>query len=85
MTDSTTPATEVAALQPAPKGLGVLKAAFRERRTLAMLLLGFSAGLPFAMLIGTLNAWLTEAGVSIATIGILSWIGLFGAFRFLWS
>jgi PAT family beta-lactamase induction signal transducer AmpG len=68
-----------------PKGLGVLKAAFRERRTLAMLLLGFSAGLPFAMLIGTLNAWLTEAGVSIATIGILSWIGLFGAFRFLWS
>jgi len=85
MTDSTTPASEVAALQPAPKGLGVLKAAFRERRTLAMLLLGFSAGLPFAMLIGTLNAWLTEAGVSIATIGILSWIGLFGAFRFLWS
>jgi len=68
-----------------PKGLGVLKAAFRERRTLAMLLLGFSAGLPFAMLIGTLNAWLTEAGVPIATIGILSWIGLFGAFRFLWS
>src|SRR6218665_3234971 len=85
MTDSTTPASEVAALQPAPKGLAVLKAAFRERRTLAMLLLGFSAGLPFAMLIGTLNAWLTEAGVSIATIGILSWIGLFGAFRFLWS
>lgn len=85
MTDAKTPASEVAALQPAPKGLGVLKAAFRERRTLAMLLLGFSAGLPFAMLIGTLNAWLTEAGVSIATIGILSWIGLFGAFRFLWS
>lgn len=68
-----------------PKGLGVLKAAFRERRTLAMLLLGFSAGLPFAMLIGTLNAWLTEVEVPIATIGILSWIGLFGAFRFLWS
>jgi PAT family beta-lactamase induction signal transducer AmpG len=75
----------VAATDTAPKGLGVIKVAFRERRTLAMLLLGFSAGLPFAMLIGTLNAWLTEAGVSIATIGILSWIGLFSAFRFLWS
>ncbi len=89
MTDRTppaaTPAAEVAALRPAPKGLGVLKAAFRERRTLAMLLLGFSAGLPFAMLIGTLNAWLTEVEVPVATIGILSWIGLFGAFRFLWS
>lgn len=85
MTDSSTPATEAASPPPAPKGLAVLKAAFRERRTLAMLLLGFSAGLPFAMLIGTLNAWLTEAEIPVATIGVLSWIGLFGAFRFLWS
>jgi PAT family beta-lactamase induction signal transducer AmpG len=85
MTDTKTPASEVAALQPSPKGLGVLKAAFHERRTLAMLLLGFSAGLPFAMLFGTLNAWLSDAGVSVATIGILSWVGLFGAFKFLWS
>lgn len=85
MTETKTPASEVAALQPSPKGLGVLKAAFRERRTLAMLLLGFSAGLPFAMLFGTLNAWLSDAGVSVATIGVLSWVGLFGAFKFLWS
>jgi len=85
MTNAQTPQTEVAALQTAPKGLGVLKAAFRERRTLAMLLLGFSAGLPFAMLFGTLNAWLSDAGVSVTTIGILSWVGLFGAFKFLWS
>ena len=81
----TKPTAEVPATDLKPRGLAVLTAAFRERRTLAMLLLGFSAGLPFAMLIGTLNAWLTEAGVSIATIGILSWIGLFGAFRFRWS
>ena len=85
MTETKTPVSEVAALQPSPKGLGVLKAAFRERRTLAMLLLGFSAGLPFAMLFGTLNAWLSDAGVSVATIGVLSWVGLFGAFKFLWS
>ncbi|MDI1280396.1 MAG: PAT family beta-lactamase induction signal transducer AmpG [Brevundimonas sp.] len=80
-----TPAAQTAEPDIAPKGLAVLKAAFRDRRTLAMLLLGFSAGLPFTMLIGTLNAWLGEAGVSIATIGILSWIGLFAAFKFLWS
>lgn len=86
MNDQTsTPASEVAALRPQPKGLGVLKAAFRERRTLAMLLLGFSSGLPFAMLFGTLNAWLTAVNVSVATIGVLSWVGLFGAFKFLWS
>jgi PAT family beta-lactamase induction signal transducer AmpG len=84
-TPPSTNAAAVAANDIKPKGLGVLKAAFRERKTLAMLLLGFSAGLPFAMLIGTLNAWLTEEKVSVATIGILSWIGLFGAFRFLWS
>lgn len=89
MTDQPTPAVteaaDVAALRPQPKGLGVLKAAFRERRTLAMLLLGFSSGLPFAMLFGTLNAWLSAVDVSVATIGVLSWVGLFGAFKFLWS
>lgn len=85
MTDQATPAEEVAALRPQPKGFGVIKAAFRERRTLAMLLLGFSSGLPFAMLFGTLNAWLSAVDVSVATIGVLSWVGLFGAFKFLWS
>lgn len=75
----------VAATDTAPKGLSVIKVAFRDRRTLAMLLLGFSAGLPITMVLGTLNAWLTEADVAISTIGILSWVGLFAAFKFLWS
>jgi len=50
-----------------------------------MLALGFSSGLPFALLIGTLNAWLGEVGITLATIGVLSWIGLATAFKFLWS
>src|SRR3954463_1992083 len=50
-----------------------------------MLAFGFSAGLPFTLLIGTLNAWLGEAKVSLATIGVLSWIGLAYGFKFLWS
>jgi PAT family beta-lactamase induction signal transducer AmpG len=75
----------VAATDTAPKGLGVIKVAFRDRRTLAMLLLGFSAALPITMVLGTLNAWLTDADVAISTIGILSWVGLFAAFKFLWS
>lgn len=69
----------------APKGLKVLKVAFQDRRTAAMLMLGFSAGLPAVLLIGTLNAWLSDAGVKVATIGVLSWIGLAYAFKFLWS
>src|SRR5205085_3070817 len=50
-----------------------------------MLAFGFSSGLPFALLIGTLNAWLGEAKINLATIGVLSWIGLSYSFKFLWS
>ena len=50
-----------------------------------MLAFGFSSGLPFALLIGTLNAWLGDAKINLATIGVLSWIGLAYAFKFLWS
>ena len=50
-----------------------------------MLVFGFAAGLPYTLLLGTLNAWLAEARVDLATIGVLSWIGLAYAFKFLWS
>ena len=50
-----------------------------------MLAFGFSAGLPFALLVGTLTAWLGEAKVNMATIGVFAWIGLAFAFKFLWS
>ncbi|MBX9884533.1 MAG: MFS transporter [Novosphingobium sp.] len=50
-----------------------------------MLGFGFASGLPFALLIGTLNAWLGEVGINLATIGVLSWIGLSYSFKFLWS
>lgn len=60
-------------------------AALSKPKTAAMALFGFASGLPFAMVIGTLNAWLGEAGVDLATIGVLSWIGLAYAFKFLWS
>src|SRR4029079_1586945 len=50
-----------------------------------MLAFGFSSGLPYALLIGTLNAWLGEASINLATIGVLSWIGLSYSFKFLWS
>ena len=50
-----------------------------------MFAFGFSSGLPFALLIGTLNAWLGEAKIPLGTIGVLSWIALAYAFKFLWS
>lgn len=56
-----------------------------NRKTATMTALGFSAGLPFALLTGTINAWFSAANVDLATIGVLSWIGLAYAFKFLWS
>lgn len=68
-----------------PKGFKLLKAALANRKSVTMLAFGFSSGLPYALLIGTLNAWLGEAQINLATIGVLSWIGLSYSFKFLWS
>lgn len=62
-----------------------LRAVLHDRSAGAMFLLGLGAGLPYAVLTGTLNAWFTEADVNVSTIGVLSWIGLAYAFKFLWS
>ena len=63
----------------------VLGLALRNRKTGFMLLFGFASGLPFALFLGTLFAWLTEAEVDLETMGIFSLIGLAYAFQFLWS
>jgi len=68
-----------------PKGWRLLRTALGSRKAGTMLALGFSSGLPYALLIGTLNAWLGEAHVAMATIGVLAWIGLAYSFKFLWS
>lgn len=56
-----------------------------DRRFVAMLLLGIASGLPYAVITGTLSAWLTSEQVSVATIGVLSWSGLAYSFKFLWA
>jgi PAT family beta-lactamase induction signal transducer AmpG len=66
-------------------GMKLLRRALRDRKTALMLAFGFSSGLPYTLLIGTLNAWLGASKVSLATIGVLSWIGLAYGFKFLWS
>lgn len=68
-----------------PKGLRLLTAAFTDRKVGVMLAFGFAAGLPYALLLGTLYAWLSEAEVDLETMGVFSLIGLAYAFKFLWS
>lgn len=60
-------------------------AALRHRKTGYMLLFGFASGLPYALLLGTLYAWLSDAQVDLETMGVFSLIGLSYAFKFLWS
>ena len=59
--------------------------AYRQPRVLAMLLLGFSAGLPFMLVFSTLSAWLREIGIERATIGMLSWVGIVYSIKFFWA
>lgn len=76
-----------AAVQPKPRGPGARDVfrSLRNPRVLVMLLLGFSAGLPFLLTGNTLGFWLREGGLELAAIGFLSWVGLFYSFKFLWA
>ena len=58
---------------------------YTEPATLRMLFLGFSAGLPLLLVLGTLSFRLREAGVDRTTIGFLSWVGLAYAFKWVWA
>lgn len=50
-----------------------------------MLFLGFSAGLPLLLVLGTLSLLLKDAGISKSEIGFASWIGLAYSIKVLWS
>ncbi len=84
MNDTTSPAktapTEV-------KKLGWLAAlhVYLEPASWRMLCLGFSAGLPLLLVLGTLSFRLREAGIDRSTIGFLSWVGLAYGFKWVWS
>ena len=64
--------------------LGAL-AIYCQPRMLAMLFLGFSAGLPFFLVYQTLSAWLRQAGIQRSTIGMLAWVGIVFSVKFLWA
>lgn len=58
---------------------------YREPRVLAMLFLGFSAGLPLLLVFGTLSGWLSREGIDKSTIGHISWVALLYGLKFTWS
>ena len=60
-------------------------AVYLHRRVLAMLFLGFSAGLPFLLVFSTLTAWLRDLGVSRTAIGFFAWVGITYSIKVLWA
>jgi PAT family beta-lactamase induction signal transducer AmpG len=58
---------------------------YLEPASLRMLALGFSAGLPLLLVLGTLSFRLREAGLDRTTIGYLSWVGLAYGFKWCWA
>src|SRR3954451_7346528 len=60
-------------------------ALFTDRRIAPALGLGFTSGIPFLLVYSTQSAWLSDIGISIATIGLLSELTLAYKFKFLWA
>ena len=84
MNDTTSPAHTAAV----PSKKEAWLAAFRvylEPTAWRMLSLGFAAGLPLLLVLGTLSFRLREAGIDRSTIGFLSWVGLAYGFKWVWS
>lgn len=74
-----------AASSPTRRSWAATLKVYAEPASLRMLALGFSAGLPLLLVLGTLSFWLREAGINRTTIGYLSWVALAYAFKWMWS
>jgi MFS transporter, PAT family, beta-lactamase induction signal transducer AmpG len=58
---------------------------YLDRRVIGILFLGFSSGLPVMLVLRTLSAWLEEAGVDKATIGLFAFTFAPYTFKFAWA
>lgn len=67
------------------KVVRLIKNTYGNANAMRMFFFGFSSGLPFLLVFGTLSFWLREAGVEIVTIGFMSWVGLIYALKWLWA
>ena len=59
--------------------------AFTHPRAIAMLFLGFSAGVPILLIFSSLSLWLSEAGLSKSAVTMFSWAALGYSFKFIWA
>jgi PAT family beta-lactamase induction signal transducer AmpG len=62
----------------------VLRSIFSGRMLVA-LLMGFASGLPLLLTGSVLQAWMTDEGVDLGTIGLFALVGLPYTLKFLWA
>jgi len=62
-----------------------ISSAVFSRRMLVALIMGFSCGLPLLLTLSVLQAWMTEAGVDLTTIGLMTLVGLPYTLKFIWA
>jgi MFS transporter, PAT family, beta-lactamase induction signal transducer AmpG len=60
-------------------------AVYFKRRVLVIFLLGFSGGLPIVLVGSTLQAWMKQSGIDIATIGLIAAVAVPYNLKFLWA
>ncbi|HEY4985891.1 MAG TPA: AmpG family muropeptide MFS transporter, partial [Bradyrhizobium sp.] len=58
---------------------------YLKPKTLLMLVLGFSSGLPFLLVGNTFGYWLRDEGTTLSAIGFLSWVSVTYSMKFLWA
>jgi PAT family beta-lactamase induction signal transducer AmpG len=58
---------------------------YAQPKMAALLLLGFSSGLPLYLTSRTVQAWMTEEGLDLTTIGLFSLVALPVSLKFLWA
>jgi PAT family beta-lactamase induction signal transducer AmpG len=60
-------------------------AVYTRPRVLAMVFLGFAAGLPFLLVFSTLTYWLSDTQIDKSTIGFFTWIGITYSIKVFWA
>lgn len=58
---------------------------YTRPRVVAMLFLGFAAGLPLLLVFSTMSAWLRELDISRSAIGFFGWIGITYSVKVFWA
>ncbi|MEP6484652.1 MAG: MFS transporter [Rudaea sp.] len=59
--------------------------AFAQPAAWTMLFFGFSSGLPFLLVAGTLAFWLRKSGIALAEITVIASAGMMYVLKFLWA